>query len=261
MSRKSAIACLARTRTEYPTLISMATSVSKHIYNKDVYDFIIFHEDSMLPEQRVIIQQGVPEMPIKFINVQKDFEPAPIPQRGRWSWCHDLSLVWGIGYRHMCKFWFDGFLKYVNDYKYVIRIDDDCIIKEFPRDMLLDMEKKNIHYITPWMDDDFREYPPVYIGLEECLSTFCRESGREGRIITKGSPYTNISLIDIEYFKNLDLFKKWCDIVDSDNGIYVSRWGDNWLWGLFLKNFLSSEEWAEDKRIKYYHGSHDRMVN
>lgn len=48
-----------------------------------------------------------------------------------------------IGYKYMCYFWFIDFLDYIKDYKYLIRIDEDCFINKFDNDILKWMEEKN----------------------------------------------------------------------------------------------------------------------
>ena len=41
------------------------------------------------------------------------------------------SISFPLGYKHMCHFWSMDFLDYLSDYKYIIRIDEDCFVTKF----------------------------------------------------------------------------------------------------------------------------------
>lgn len=66
----------------------------------------------------------------------------------------------------------------------------------------------------------------------------------------------NFSIMDIEYFN------KWYNYIEDEGGIFISRWGDANLWGIFLYfSDMIYTSFLEDNRITYYHGSHSRLVN
>lgn len=77
-----------------------------------------------------------------------------------------------------------------------------------------------------------------------------------------GGPYTNVLLLDIEYFRNHELINKYVNLVSKENKIYIYRWGDLPLWGEICKIFLNKNEYNyHNKNISYYHGSHNEKVN
>jgi len=52
-------------------------------------------------------------------------------------------------YRNMCNFWLKHFIKYVEDYDYVMRIDDDSIIEEkIMTDLFQVMKDRDLNYIS-----------------------------------------------------------------------------------------------------------------
>ena len=80
----------------------------------------------------------------------------------------------------------------------------------------------------------------------------------EFKTIIPSGPYTNIFAIDLEYFNNSDIIKKYIkEIIDSNN-ILIYRWGDLPLWGEILQMFVDKNKYSINNTIKYYHGSHGR---
>ena len=90
-------------------------------------DLIIFHEGNVSEEYKErIIQQSNVKFPIKFIEVS-NFKPSMDEiEKMKYSLI-DRNPV-ETGYSSMCKFWSYGFLKYMDEYDMVVRIDDDCIV-------------------------------------------------------------------------------------------------------------------------------------
>lgn len=54
-----------------------------------------------------------------------------------------LSNRFSLGYKHMCHFWSIDFLEYLKDYKYILRIDDDCLLNTFDTNIFNIMKEKN----------------------------------------------------------------------------------------------------------------------
>lgn len=262
--RKSAITVLARTHDDlngYGPLVMRNKAIYEKMHDPDRYDIIIFHEDTMTESHRSFIQSHTPNLPIKFVNVMDEFDPSFARFKGRWSTYYaPYGERFPIGYRHMCRFWLHGFLKYVKDYAYTIRIDDDCIVQSLPSKLTEEMATSGCRYVTGSIDFNFHDEPVVLSGLQECANEFGRLHGVAPPLNTTTAPYTNFFVLDNDYFNNSVLFKEWCDFVDAEGGIYVSRWGDISTFGIFLKNFMNDSEYRADGRIQYFHGSHNSQV-
>ena len=273
MPNKKSVAIVALTRgyenqEKYQDLIARNQSISKHCSSE--FANILFHEGNIsLPHQRYI-QSFTPEMTIKFINIKNEYP------RTAFNDCKNLinkrlcpptkrSQKFRLGYKHMCHFWFIDFLDYTTDYQYLIRLDEDCILHEFDNKIFELMKQNNQVFISPY----FREFAPpdVTVGMTELLEKFAIKNNiklknelEENHKNVK-CPYTNCMVIDCEYFRNNNIFRKFQRQVDDSSCIYSNRWGDLPLWGVFLWYFEDAVRYEEMRTIGYLHGSHNKIIN
>lgn len=100
-------------------------------------------------------------------------------------------------------------------------------------------------------------------GMQEFTKEFLEKHNIKTSIDFHSVPYTNFCIIDIQYFNNCELFNNWAKSIEEEGGIFISRWGDANLWGIFLylSNIIDNNNFLEDKRIKYYHGTHYTTIN
>jgi hypothetical protein len=137
MENKNAIVALTRGYTDlsrYDVLIKRNISIYEKIsVINNNFDVILFHEGNITDEQQNYIQSKTPLLPLKFFNVKEvgtknafnnslnivNNELCPPTQ---------LSLSFSLGYKHMCHFWSIDFLQYLKNYKYIMRLDEDCIV-------------------------------------------------------------------------------------------------------------------------------------
>jgi hypothetical protein len=225
--------------------------------NESKFDAIIFHEGNILPIHQIYIQSRTPNLPLQFINVSAEFDSKLIKTTSRF--CSESAEKFHTGYYHMCRFWIYAFLKYVTNYETIIRIDEDCFIKEFPLDICTEMLSKKIYFISARYEGE--DSPMFTEGIKEMTEEFIKNNNLECVPCYSYNPYTNIFIINTSSIKNLDLHKKWCDMIEDAGGIYVNRWGDLPLWGITLSLFFDKNNIYHDTRIKYYHGSHSLDVN
>jgi hypothetical protein len=229
-------------------------------------DIIIFHEGNITPEHQSHISSATPEMPIKFVDVKRA-SPYTAFDDSRVKVNNDLcpptpqSQAFPIGYKHMCHFWAIDFLEYLRDYKYVVRVDEDCFIENFDSNILKDMESNEIHFISPYFQEQDDWY--VIMGLERLWESFIKKNGitplktfEEIRC-----PYTNFMIVDIENIRKNTLIKNMLNEVDKCHGIYSNRWGDLPIWGMILSTLVDSKHYLESKNISYFHGSHNKTIN
>lgn len=213
-------------------------------------------------EQQIYIQSKTPLLPIVFINVNQEFDEKLNRTVGKYSKSTPNNTSFNFGYKCMCRFWFYKFINYTSNYKYVIRIDEDCIIYSFLDNICNIIENNSIYFYTGKLIHDFDDGDHAY-GIEDCINEFINENNiNHNNIIYTSVPYTNFCIIDVEYFKNCDLFNKWCNYISNEGGIFVSRWGDANLWGIYLymSNIIHTN-FMEDSAIKYFHGTHNIVVN
>ena len=124
---------------------------------------LIFHEGNIPEEHQQYINSKSPEV-YNFIDVSEDFK-------------YDKSIIsevpdierFNIGYRLMCRFNFFHIWKYVNKYDFLIRIDEDVIVKKFSKS-LLDNLNNNFIFGTADLSSESHEY--TNISLPEELKKF-----------------------------------------------------------------------------------------
>ena len=74
-------------------------------------------------------------------------------------------MAFPLGYKHMCHFWSMDFMDYLSEYKYIIRIDEDCFITKFNEIILEKMRDEEIYFSSPMFQEQDKPY--VIVGLEK----------------------------------------------------------------------------------------------
>ena len=261
----------------YKKLITRNISIYNHIFiqyniNLNNYDIIIFHEGNITNEQQEFIQSFTPKMKLIFQDIKKTkpytgFDNSKNKINQKLCPPTKLSNNFTLGYKHMCHFWAIDYLEYLKNYKYIIRIDEDCYLLQFNHKILKNMNENKIHFYScgwskNWKRSDSKE---VVIGLKQTVEKFIQQNNIETKIdfLDIKCPYTNFMIIDIEYFKNNKLYNKYLKHIDSTSGIYSNRWGDLPIWGIFLSLFLNKNKYYNTKFLKgiqYIHSSHGNSV-
>ena len=73
-------------------------------------------------------------------------------------------------------------------------------------------------------------------------------------------PYSNVFMIDLQFFANSPLFSDFAREVLETGCIFLNRWGDHVLWGAILSMYKTNVM-LESRTIQYLHGSHGTMIN
>jgi hypothetical protein len=241
---KKAIALLTRgynSLEEYSSFIKRNKSIEENIKND--YDFLVFHEGNITEYQQSYIKSQT-SLPLQFIDIPK-FEPrshAIFPPTTPWGW----------NYRHMCNFWFSGFLDYVKDYDHLLRIDEDCVVYSGLDQIFTELENKACVY-PHWCGDDWFN---VY-GLDDfCKNLFPSKERKE-----IGGPYTNMVAWNLNKIRSNETVKTFIDKVNESQNIYIYRWGDHMLWGEALYYCFDELEYCDLRSVSYYHASCLTKVN
>ena len=256
---KTAIVLLTRGYKDirkYEDLIKRNTCISRYLKDTSM-DILIFHEGNMLEDHANLIHSKTPCLNIKFINIREK-NKAFLKSKEQVPVHHDVTSF-GIGYRHMCSFWFVNFWNYVEEYDAILRIDEDCFI-EFDINQLfytMQSESKVAIYGTWSRDEEF-----VTKELNNFTYLFFKNIIKQ--IIPRRSPsgpYTNVIALNLQELRKNELLKKYIEYVDRSNAIYMYRWGDLPLWGEVLTYFYDKDAQLNLKELKYYHGSHNIKIN
>lgn len=264
--------------TKYSTLINRNSAIEENIYSlyKNDIDYIIFHEGNITIEHQNYIQSKC-KLKIIFTCVKECFPGTAFnnddkevytnsngylvsylfdedSKNSGWS---KNSHPWGLNYRHMCEFHFVYILEYLKDYKYALRIDEDCIMKN--KMNYFDLLNNNIKIVSGL---HIIEGGKQVKNLRKFSETFMNENNIKKHLPSTGGPYTNVFMFDVQYFYNNILIRKYINEVKEKKFVIIYRWGDLPLWGEICYIFLNNNEYDfYNKNFKYYHGSHCNNVN
>lgn len=241
---------------KYNQLIERNVSIYDKLYkyNPNLYDVIVYHEGNITLEQQQYIQRKTSNMPIIFKHVQfykKDITNSFCPPT-------PLSSRFSMGYKNMCYFWSIDFLNYLKDYKYIIRIDEDCVLKKIDENIVSHYDKNNIMYGSPYFQGT--DEPGVVVGMEQMFNSFMIKHNINKKREVVQSPYTNFFIMNMDYFNHNKYIKMILDEIAESNCIWSNRWGDLPVWGYILSYMVDTDLYKEDKSIQYIHGSHNNAV-
>ena len=250
---RSCIAVLTRGYDDmsmYYALIRRNLAIRDNLLDKTI-DILIFHEGNITQEHQTHITKETPELNIKFVDVNNGL--AFKRQKADIDFHPDTSRF-GIGYRHMCSFWFVDFWHFVDDYDRMLRIDEDCYI-----DFNIDSVLKNLDTKDFICGKWTRDFDFVTIDLNK---TTLQYIGKDmSHVETPGGPYTNVFAINLENVRYNQILRKYIKVVEDSGNIYRYRWGDLPLWGEAIYYILGMKSILIDASIRYVHESHDTTVN
>ena len=272
---KNVIAVLTRgykNTADYEKLIIRNQCIYLQFYFKvndpTNYDIIIFHEGNISKQQQKHIQEQQPLLPLIFVPV-KFYSPKRNDEK-----CPPTSYSeqFGIGYKNMCYFWSIDFMEYLKEYDYVIRIDEDCHLKYMEPNLVQEYKSRGVHFASPYyqstnVNEEGKvvpgmDYPTAMVGMEDLFREFLRENKIKPYIEkVEAGPYTNVMLVNIQYFRNNENVQKVLHKIKKSNCILSNRWGDLPIWGYILTLLVDPKHYIKEPRIRYYHGSHNSEIS
>jgi len=238
----------------YHKLILRNKQIQQHLQDKEI-DIVIFHEGNIHHQEE--IQKETPSLHLKFIDVKKDgfafkkeYETVTMDP-------NTITIEHGWGYRHMCSFWFVDFWTFVEEYDYILRIDEDCYIQFIPDHVFNKLETHPI--ICAKCDIDLFH---VTKGMNDHSRRFMLKNGHT-KIECKapGGPYTNVVGFCLSYLRNQPILHKYIESIKETKCIYTKRWGDLPLWGEAIHYILGYSALFIDTNLRYFHESHYCFVN
>lgn len=274
---KSAIVVVTRgykNLYEYNALIQRNKSIYdkfyKHLVNPKNWDILIFHEGDIRPNQQKYIQTKTPHLPLIF----RIFRQYPLKYNYKLCPPTEKSEIIPIGYKNMCFFWVVSMFTYLSHYEYMIRIDEDCVLHQFDPTIIDDYRKKKVYFSSPiyqstmYVEELDKNYPlfespECMIGMKQFFyHEYIKNLNKKPYVynVTK-APYTNLMIMNIPYFLHHKDIQYLIRKIRYNDCIFSNRWGDLPIWGFILAYAVHPKHYGMDRRIKYFHGSHDYMVN
>jgi hypothetical protein len=251
---KKAIVVLTRGYPHYASyakLILRNRQIERYLQEKET-ELLIFHEGNIQHQEE--IRRETPTLKIIFVDIKK--EGLAFKEENENVQIDPETSGFGIGYRHMCSFWFIDFWHFVKDYDAILRIDEDCFI-EFTPDKVFD-KLQYVPIVTGIYEDDA---PFVTKGLNEHTLRFLSEKTNSvpSKKVPRG-PYTNLCGFSLKRLREFPLLFDYIESVRLSKQIYIQRWGDLPLWGE-VDNYILGNSVYVDCSLKYFHESHFKYIN
>ncbi len=223
------------------------------IYNNDAY------EDDLLRLSNSTRRQ------VLFLDVDHAFNLFPVGfdpcrtktsfyRRGKWN------------YQLMIRFWFKILfqLPQLQEYEYIMRLDDDSKIRGRWINVFDEMRNKNAVYFANDVDRDLEEWWPGTMKMKQITFDYVKKN----KIMVKQPEmlrdafgnnsvrnyYNNFEITKVEFFRRQDVFH-WVEFIDLTYGIFKYRWGDAVLRYLTLALFAERHEILHrpDYNLPYCH--------
>jgi len=266
----------------------------KNFNAKYKYPVIILHEgdydNNAINEINTSIRKDCRYL-IEFKKIDKsDFEIPKYIDEDKMNRCIKSVPVpyWrNKNYRLMCNFWINNFIKYCDNYDYIMRIDDDSIIEEsINYDIFKIIDEKNFNYMSNIIHVDcsicnyemkpffekilpekidkinelfmehtldisnphFDRFKKLYLALN------CKEY--KDNSVNMAMPimyYNNFSVIRTSIWKSPEI-KQIINKINENGNIFYCRWGDaplqTIIMTLYDKDKLSKLEFKYSKRLQ-----------
>lgn len=273
-SRKGAVAALIRSFSstkEYDQgIIRRNKALLQHLYWTPVQgsslDVVLFHEGNLSPAHQRYIQDATPDLPLTFVDVGEVFRNYKNVDMPRCPKNSMIAMMFSPGYYSMCFFWFLRFDRYLTQYDWMLRLDDDCILVKDVR-YNVKMLPAKVHFASGlWVDlsrgtsDAIRPIGEgdVVKGMRNLTIEFARKHAIFQEIHSWHAPYTNVMYIDLAWLRNNTMLQAYRQTVEDSQCIYSNRWGDLPLWGAAIH---LTKEPRFHLRLPYFHGTHNTLVN
>jgi hypothetical protein len=254
--KNGAIIALAPKETSFQAfrgIVDRNKSILKFLWNFNTSidnstnpDIVIFHENEISVEVKQKVQNETPEMFLTFTQID-NFNNNAIYENETIKTVYPhctgtyISGTFKIGYKNMCRFWTIGFLKYVKNYDWIFRLDDDCEIEEearnkLPPDSYSKHDKHPIFIASPaWLPLHRQKYDRITTtsegGVVTGLGSFVREFSNKFNlnntfIDSFYAPYTNA------FYMNL----KWLNFEKSKTNSIVNSYENSKETSSFFSN-------------------------
>jgi len=233
---------------KYNLLIKRNQHVSRHLNDKST-DILLFHEGNITQEHQVFIQSQTPELKLQFVDVPFPESKKAVPV--------EEAPEFGLGYRHMCSFWFIHCFKALAKYAAVVRIDEDCFVDSNIDQLFLHLQKYTFVCGATAADHAF-----VTRGLNAFTLAFLKRHSRlHFKPKAPSGPYTNLFGMALDRIRANPAFQSYALEVERSDMIYRRRWGDLPLWGEAIFYLFGQDSLKIDSTLSYYHESHEKYVN
>jgi hypothetical protein len=256
---KAAIVYLARSNHNDIINIKKSLSLLDSNFNDQYkYPIIIFHEnfsDISIVDILSSTKSSIHFEKIVF-NVPSFLLKDDVPE-----FVAVCNTKFGIGYRHMCRFFTGEIYKQVlfTDLDYYWRLDTDSfILDKIDYDLFKFMSKNNYVYgyiniakDFPVVVKDLWNITEKYIKENKIQPKFLHKFLKEGQWDNSGYN-TNFEISKVDFWRSKQI-TDYYNYLDHSGGIYKYRWGDAPIHLLTVSIFAPEEQVHKFNNISYQH--------
>lgn len=221
-------------------------------FNDNFSTNILFFYTGGLKEHDFLRVAKTMKRQVMFLNVFKVFNLFPIgfdgcatktPFRVRGKWNYVLMI------RFWSKFFFE--LPQLQQYDYIMRLDDDSEIRGHWFNVFEEMLRKNAVYFANDLDVDEEKKLPGTMLLQNVTADYIKQYNIQPKQpdVLKNAfhnnavrdYYNNFEVCKMEFFRRREV-RHWIDAIDMTHGIFKYRWGDAVLRYLTMALFAEAHE-------------------
>jgi len=252
---RSAIVCLTRGYPDlrgYDPLIKRNRSIYETINRRRriQYPLIIWHEGNIPPEHQLYIRARERNRDIRFVDVSMTFE---LPGDAE-EW--DLAESWSLGYRLMCRFHSYYIWRYVAQFDYILRLDEDCTLTSVVFDPIEGLADAGGDFATVLY------VPEMHKLTNRTLAPFVRKFAAalhpgiaRSALYNQSFPYTNFYVTRTAFW-NQPAVQRFLYAAIYNRNFVRYRWGDLPVLGVALNMFASPQKVYRISKVGYRHASH-----
>ena len=205
-----------------------------------ILDFLIFHEGNISKFDQFFIKIFSLNLHLRFMDVSKHFKVVD-------------SMVWtgesefSLGYSFMCRFQYLHIWKYLSEYEWVIRVDEDCVLKSVPR--IEDLSVFTVGAVSKESHARTNETLPIFL-----------HSLNVSEFYDHRFPYTNVFITKPSIWLDHSL-QIFLETIGNHPYSLENRWGDLPVLGVAAKKYFNWD-WKEGIKpgLTYWHRSHGHQV-
>ena len=258
-SSEGAIVCLTRGYEDvslYEPLmrrnLSIYEALNKH--RTVQYPLIIWHEGNISSSHQQFILAREKNADTRFIDIS-DLMALPAE-----SDTATFLEQWPLGYRLMCRFHTSRIWDLVSDFRYVMRVDEDCFLNSTTVDPIEWARAEAIDFGASLYIEE--SHALTNSTLSEFVDVYARSEGLAGpdsHYYNQDFPYTNVYVARTGFFSQ-PAVRRFLNAISNEPDSLCMRWGDLPALGVALNMFARTDRVAVIPGLAYEHGSHEVTV-
>jgi hypothetical protein len=219
------------------------------------YPLILWHEGNIGEDQQNYIRSRGLNTDVRFVDVSREFQFPPYVDRAA------LLEHWHAGYRLMCKINTWDIWNLTKDFKYILRVDEDCVLEKVVGDPFKWIDAQDLDCAFSLLINDghdlTHESLPCFV--EAYTELVGEPDSPNGLPLTSRFPYTNVMMAKGSFFRlpHVSNFLRQ-SVLEPD--FYINRWGDHIVLGVALNLFSSESKIGPIEGLCYHHASHGAKI-